>query len=82
MKTYKVKANKKEMKNYILSIFQNTDIDKFFILFATELGYAEYFTNLKPLDNMNKSELTICFERVNHITNAIVKYAEFISKKK
>jgi hypothetical protein len=65
---------KEKMKNYILAVFQNTDIDEYFILFANELGYADYFTNLKSLDDMTISELTICFERVKQVKDAIITF--------
>lgn len=59
MKTLNTQAK----KGIINSVFSNTELDHLFIEVATDLGYADYFSNLKPLDDMSKSEVDICYDR-------------------
>jgi hypothetical protein len=55
--------NKQAKKGIILSVFSNTELDHLFIEVATNLGYSEYFTELKDLDDMTDDEVDTCYDR-------------------
>ena len=59
--------NKAAKKSIIVSVFSNTEFDQLFIEVATNLGYSEYFTELKDLNDMTDEEVDICYDRTVQI---------------
>ena len=67
--------NTQAKKGIINSVFSNTELDHLFIEVATNLGYADYFSNLKSLDDMAQSEVDICYDRTVQVAlgvNALI----------
>ena len=65
--------NKAAKKSIIVSVFSNTEFDQLFIEVATNLGYSEYFTELKDLDDMTDDEVNICYDRTVQVALGVNK---------
>jgi hypothetical protein len=63
--------NQQAKKGIITSVFSNTELDHLFIEVATNLGFADYFSNLKPLSDMTQSEVDICYDRTVQVALAV-----------
>lgn len=60
-------SNYSNKKEFIISIFQNTNLDSSFIEVATALGYRRYFKNL----NLDSCKINLCYDRVVEIVKII-----------
>ena len=72
--------DKKTLKGHISHLLEITPNDVL-IHFANHLGLAEYFANLKSIDDMTKKELTICLTRLHKVTDLIIKHYEYFQKR-
>jgi hypothetical protein len=67
--------NKAAKKGIINSVFATTEFDQLFIEVASNLGYAEYYTQLQDLDDMTDEELDLCYDRTVQVAlgvNALI----------